>query len=82
MTDQPQDKSEQSESGRDVTDLRFPLQDSEAVAIHECRMFYPDGRLKRTIRERTVGEEAALPLPPLIFGGSDFKLKGKSFDAD
>jgi len=81
MTDQ-RDESDQSGSGHDVPDPIFPKQDSKNIAIHEYRVYFPDGRLKRTIRERTVGEVTAQSLPPLIWGESDFELNGESFHAD
>ena len=44
--------------------IRFPRPESEDIARHECRIYSPEGKLKKIVRGITVGQVMGLPLPP------------------
>jgi len=47
-----------------VQHIRFHRPESEDIARHECRIYSPDGKLKKIVCGTTVGEVMDLPLPP------------------
>ncbi len=45
------------------TEINFPFAQAYDIGIHECRVYFPDGRLKRVIPARTVDQVLADKMP-------------------
>ncbi len=58
-----QDPADQEKPDHPSWVIRFPRPESEDVARHQCKIYDPEGKLKKIIRGTTVGEVMGLPLP-------------------